>query len=468
MPSSFLIKNLFPSHSTQHDAIVLRNLLRFRASVIIAVLIAIAVMHILHSPIENIQTVLSVLLVSFIVTAGQFFTHRHLTATSRLTLFLNITFDYFWVFLFVLLFGKSSNPFIYYYLALVAISASIFNAKAAWFFCVASIVIYSGLLTSDISLHFHHFTSDFQLHLMGMWLNFVGSTILTCFFVNKLSTQLRLRQQALIEARENTLKKEQIVGLGTVAATTMHALATPLSTITVLLEDLVEEGVFDQHKDDSELVLQQIHRCKETMRKLSSSITEDEGKYEPVQLLQERIAEYCSLHHPEANLEVKSDAAASKLTLAHSILLDHAIINLINNAIEGTTHRVSIHYLAKDGALLIRVCNDVPKTHMKKLENWGQPQLSEKEMGMGIGAFLANSTIEKLGGSVTISTNAQSVESSNESQRRVRDLINDKSHCEDLNEWIETCVEIQLPVTGVPVVAEPSAETTKSEAPYDR
>ena len=274
MLSARRINPLFPSQTEQHNLIVLRNLLRFRLAVVSAVFIVIALLHALYSPINALLAVSLILLLTLVLTVSQLLFIRRAHSANHIALFANIVFDYFWVFVFVLFLGKSSNPFIYYYLALVAFSASVLNAKSAWAFSVLSIMIYSGLLVSDISLHFHHFTTDFQLHLMGMWLNFVGSTILICFFVTKLSAQLRIRQQALVEARENTLKKEQMVGLGTVAASMMHALATPLSTITVLLEDLIEEGAFDQHKKDYELILQQIQRCKDTMGKLSASVND--------------------------------------------------------------------------------------------------------------------------------------------------------------------------------------------------
>lgn len=430
MPSARLINQLFPTHSEQHDLIVLRNLLRFRCAVVSVVLIVTGLLHTLYSPVTDLITVLAVLVFALVVTVGQLFNMQGALIANRLVLFASIVFDYFWVFIFVLFLGKSSNPFIYYYLALVAFSASIFNVKAAWAFCFLSIFIYSGLLASDISLHFHHFTTDFQLHLVGMWLNFVGSTLLICFFVNKLSAQLRSRQQALVEARENTLKKEQMVGLGTVAASMMHALATPLSTITVLLEDLIDEGAFDQHKRDYELILQQIQRCKETMSKLSASVNDNQGAIENAVDLFERVNEYCNLHHPAAKLTVSIIESAKSLALTHSVLLDHAIINLVNNAIEATQDKVSILYSVHDTYLIIRITNDVTKNQLDSLENWGQPQDSQKDAGLGIGTFLANSTIEKLGGDVSITVGNADTE------------VLDDDH---EGKWLKTQVEIRLP-----------------------
>ena len=55
-------------------------------------------------------------------------------------------------------------------------------------------------------------------------------------------------------------------------------------------------------------------------------------------------------------------------------------------------------------ALSITITDDGPGMSPERLERWGKPQKSAKKNGLGIGVFLANSTIERLGGTVAIDT----------------------------------------------------------------
>jgi two-component system, sensor histidine kinase RegB len=61
-----------------------------------------------------------------------------------------------------------------------------------------------------------------------------------------------------------------------------------------------------------------------------------------------------------------------------------------------------VNFSCNTGELVIAITDDGPGLADSGLQRWGQPQRSGKKEGLGIGAFLANSTIEKLGGTVAI------------------------------------------------------------------
>lgn len=312
--------------------------------------------------------------------------------------------DGVWLALVVFYSGRSENPFIYYFLVLIAIAATALPACKAWLFSVTGILVYSAFLYLDIKNHFDHMPDDYQFHLLGMWINFCGSSMVACYFISKLATSLRSHQLQLSRAREETLRNEQLIGIGTLATSTVHALGTPLSTLTILLGEMRNESDTDEKRLDIDLMLGQISRCKETMNKLSL-LAEQENSApvpEPVQKLFDHLREHYGLNKPLHYPQFSADPACKDSQLHHSLLLRHALINLIDNAIDAANTWVAVDFQCQASVLQITIADDGPGMPQELLARWGKPQKSTKKSGLGIGAFLANSTIEKLGGTVAI------------------------------------------------------------------
>ncbi len=326
-------------------------------------------------------------------------------AQAKNAILREIAIDFVWVFAVVLLTGRSANPFIYYYLVLTAVCAAVLPARLAWCFCLAGIVIYSGLLTLDAREHFAHFSTDYRLHLFGMWVNYVGSTIVTCFFVTRLMKVLRDQHAQLAETREENLKSEQLIGLATVAASTVHTLATPLSTLTMLVDDIVESrGMADSEGSDAILMREQITRCRATMKELSTLAQRgaEASKMYVVDLVS-ALRDHYSLHHPDCVPTIHADVPEGRAIRCNA-LFQYAIINLINNAIESASRAPLVKVTDADGELTITIANDSELAPESILQRWGKATRSEKTSGLGIGSLLANSTIEKQGGSVRLDT----------------------------------------------------------------
>jgi len=75
-------------------------------------------------------------------------------------------------------------------------------------------------------------------HLAGMWVNFALSALVISWFVTRISATLRQRDAQLAQARERQAQRAHVLALGTLAASSAHALATPLATIAVLVGEL--------------------------------------------------------------------------------------------------------------------------------------------------------------------------------------------------------------------------------------
>lgn len=387
---------------TDDASAIVRSLVYLRLLVLLATGAIALLVHLYFEPLTMITglsvVVLATAVWSVTVLRSDPLTRLPLAAVRELLV------DFVWVFLLVLLSGRSTNPFIYYYLVLVAVSASIFPGRTAWAYCLGGIVAYTALLLLDIGAHFEHMAERYRLHLGGMWLNYVGSSLVTCYFISRLAKLIREQQSQLAAAREENLKNEQLIGIGTVAASTVHSLATPLSTLTILAEDMASADTLEPRlRDDLDIMLSQVNRCKRIMKALaniaqgwtqSSSLSVAELKAE--------LEEYYSLNSP-GNIPVfVLNESAEHDRVGSNLLLQHALINLINNAVESEQKVAQVHFESDSKELTIIIRNETTRTSTDVFQRWGRPQPSDKHIGLGIGSFLANSTIEKLGGTVQL------------------------------------------------------------------
>ena len=308
------------------------------------------------------------------------------------------------ILLFVWLAGGSTNPFIYYQLLVIAISASILPEKFSWFFSALGICAYTAFMYLDLGHHMAHMDASFRSHLIGMWVNFSGSALLISFFISRLSGVLRSQEKALQLAREEHLKNEQLIGIGTLAASTVHSFGTPLSTITMTASEL--EAL---HNDSdtlacTSLIKALIDRCKTTMKKLTSLTTRESLNEQSISIaeLTEEIKEYLYLVNARPMPSMHVDTAINSFNLPGGILLLHALINLIDNAVQAATSQVSISIKATPHHEdVIIVIEDDGKGLSRDAVTTGEEGLDSSNGGLGIGLLLVNSTIERLGGTVS-------------------------------------------------------------------
>lgn len=324
---------------------------------------------------------------------------------SDLELAVHLLLDGAIVVLLVAFSGRAANPFIYYLLVLVAIAATIFPRWLAWLFSSLAVVSYSFLLFLDLAEHVHHLFSDFQLHLVGMWVNFVGSAVLLTLFISALATALRDREIRLAREREKALQSEQLIAIGTLAASTAHALGTPLSTMAVVLGELRA----DNESDDLSILQTQVDRCKRTLAQLAK-LADTEPVMEEVTLagLFDELHQHYLLMSPAHVPEFELPDLLAATGVTRTRLLVPAMINIIDNAVRAARERVHVSAVRGDDTLRILVADDGEGLSAERQRQFGKLGVTSSAGGLGLGVFLANTTLEQLGGRIVLH-NANSV-----------------------------------------------------------
>ena len=297
--------------------------------------------------------------------------------------------------------GGIANPFSSFILVPLALSIVLLALKLSSCLVVISGAIY-GYWTLNMGEHAHHRMS-FELHLYGMWANFLLSAVLLFLFISYVMNRLREKENQLRITREKILKDEQLVGIATLTANTAHSMGTPLSTMQILLED-VDQG---HGLSDKALYLlrDQVEVCRQYLAGLvNAARTSKIVDYDqtPIDQLKANLQQHVNLLFPERRVDFTGLEVEGDTQVKYSQTLFFAIANILDNAIQSAEDLVKV-VTAIDGHFFkITIEDDGPGLKSEDRVSIEQPFLTESASGMGVGLFLTNSTIEQAGGNIQI------------------------------------------------------------------
>jgi two-component system sensor histidine kinase RegB len=317
--------------------------------------------------------------------------------------------------------GGATNPFVSLYLVPIAISAATFSIRFTLSLAVFCLLSYSLLMfyyepmqllspghemTFDSDQHSMHVSEKRQInwHIIGMWLNFVLSTLLITYFVLRMAKALGRRNTELAAIREQQLRDEQLLGIATLAAGTLHELATPLATMTLLTEELKNLAKSNPGiADDVNLLAQQLARCKLSLQNLTHAAEQSSDQLQRVAIDEylNKVLTHWHLLKPGVPLENSTRSIEGFIRVDSTF--EQAIINLLNNAAEASPTGRGISVLANRKANILTIhIRDHGAGIDINAGNLGEPFVSTRGEGRGLGLFLSNATIERLGGDVML------------------------------------------------------------------
>ena len=305
--------------------------------------------------------------------------------------------------------GGSTNPFVSLYLLPLTITAAALPWAFTWVMAVITIGCYSLLLFYYVPLPHDHseHNSEFTLHVSGMWLAFVLSTVLIAWFVVKMGISIRERDKDLSRAREQALRDEQIIALGTLAAGAAHELSTPLSTMAVVSRELQKD-----HAENSELqnnisiLRDQINQCKHTLTQLLADAGQtraEDASGQTVDRFLREILDKWKLMRPTVQFTYHCNGVHPVPQIINTQSLGQSILNLLNNAADASLENIEIKSDWDNKELRLEILDLGKGLSEETVQRAGQAFFTSKPgHGFGIGLFLANATIERFGGSVRL------------------------------------------------------------------
>ena len=199
------------------------------------------------------------------------------------------------------------------------------------------------------------------------------------------------------------------MAIGTLAAGTAHALGTPLSTMAVLLTDLdkldKDQLNTTEVQQDISLLKQQVTRCKHSLSQLTRYYNKDNPDQEEKITLEDfkdDVRDYIVNIYPSAPVSFFTIGDSNSEVISN-LSIKHAVINIIENSIKAAKTRVEVtlQVVSEHAAHFeISINDDGPGIPSAIMESMGEPFISMRKESMGLGIFLANGAIQRLGGKI--------------------------------------------------------------------
>jgi two-component system sensor histidine kinase RegB len=199
-------------------------------------------------------------------------------------------------------------------------------------------------------------------------------------------------------------KEHELLSLGGQAAAAAHSLGTPFSTMKIISGDLLKQFKGDKEvKKDIELLVSQIDRCSEILKRLTlNPIIEDDFIDRDI-TINDYIAEIVKSFQKisEKNFFIKSDEDNNPLKITKSIEIVYGLRNFIGNANKFSKSDVFINLKSNNNFSEIIIEDDgegYPKDVLGKI---GEPYIRsfkssiKSQSGLGLGIFIGKTLLEK-------------------------------------------------------------------------
>ena len=304
--------------------------------------------------------------------------------------------------------GGSTNPFVSLFLLPLVIVASILPQCFTWAMAVLTVGCYSLLIYFFQPLPHTHIQRDidFDVHVMGMWFSFLLSAGLIVFFVIRMANSLRERDRILTETREQAMRDQHLVTLGTLATGAAHELGTPLATMAVLIGELRHD-----HTDDidvlekTKMLRGQLDRCKGIL----SNITASAGQARPEGGRGFAIDDYLKTvvgllrsSRPTARVSYELEGAQPTPQILADTTLTQALLNILNNAADASIDSIEVRGRWNSERLTLSICDRGEGINPTELAAVGTPFFTTKPDGQGLGLYLARAVMERFGGQIQL------------------------------------------------------------------
>jgi two-component system sensor histidine kinase RegB len=255
-------------------------------------------------------------------------------------------------------------------------------------------------LPYPVSEHFH---VD-GIYYYSIPISLIIALIFLNYFASIFGKESRIRKEALNKMEEIMSKEHELLSLGGQAAAAAHSLGTPFSTIKIISSDLLEQFKDnDEVKRDVSLLVSQIERCSEILRRLTlNPIVEDDFIDRDLSIsdyLNEIIKSFKEISKKEFILNF--DQNLNSLNITKSMEVVYGLRNFIGNANKFSNSKVFIILKSDNDTTEIIIEDDGEGYSKDVLRNIGEPYIKsykssiKSKSGLGLGIFIGKTLLEK-------------------------------------------------------------------------
>jgi two-component system sensor histidine kinase RegB len=308
--------------------------------------------------------------------------------------------------------GGVLNPFTILYLVLITLSALVLGSGSTWVIALLSVVGFASLWWATPASNVHMTGADMRRHLVGMWVAFVLAALTTAFLAAALRRALERREAEVAALRLAQQRHDRLAALSTLAGGAAHELATPLSTIAVVVAEMARRLSPATHPDtelaEDVVTLQaQIARCRGILDEMAAGAGESPGESPRAMTVGELVEQLHDRLEPDLRRRLQVPEVAERLTLsAPPRALTRALENLVRNAADAAPGEspIELDVAVAEDTVDLRVLDRGTGLTPEAQQRAGEPFFTTKGPGggLGLGVFVSRSLAEALGGSLTL------------------------------------------------------------------
>jgi len=228
-------------------------------------------------------------------------------------------------------------------------------------------------------------------------------------FTSWLSHTLAALQAQVHARREEHRRIDRLRAVGALAAGLSHELATPLNTAMLKLERLRRKLALDADPALDE-ANQALSRCADVLRQMAGSQLRPDGlRLETADVgdLVQQVCEGLRAEEPSVPLRFRREPGRALVTVP-AVAFTQAVLNLVENALEesGPDAPAEIEVRATLESVTVEVRDHGPGWPDLVRAHLGEPFVTTRQGGVGLGLYFAYTLAETVGGSLELDDGA--------------------------------------------------------------
>ncbi len=302
--------------------------------------------------------------------------------------------------------GGILNPFIVF-LIIPSVFASLSLEKKTNYILILITIICILVLTfvyQETSLPIPKRTSVDDYFYFSISISLIIALFFLNFFAILFAQESSLRKDALDKIQQLIAKEHELVSLGGQAAAAAHSLATPLSTIKLITQEMSKslKGNKDIEKDIM-LLSEQVERCNQILKKLSINpdINDEFIDYELTlsNYINEIIKSFESIS--KKKFFFQNNQNTNPIKFKRSIEIIYGLRNFIGNANKFAKEKIFITINSDSEFTEVIIEDDGEGFPKDILDKIGEPYIRSKEKkfdnkpGLGLGIFIGGTLLER-------------------------------------------------------------------------
>jgi len=302
--------------------------------------------------------------------------------------------------------GGIVNPFSIFLIIPTIFSSSNLGLKSNLSLASITILIIIFLTFFNHPLPYpvnEHFHVD-SYYYYSIPISLIVALIFLNYFALIFGKESRIRKEALNKMEEIMSKEHELLSLGGQAAAAAHSLGTPFSTIKIISADLLKQFKNNvEVKKDIDLLVSQIERCSEILKKLTLNPTIEDDFIDRDLTIVDYVNEIIKSFKETSKKEfiINFDQYSNSFNITKSIEIVYGLRNFIGNANKFSKSKVFINIKSDADITEILIEDDgegYPNDVLKKI---GEPYIKsykssiKSKSGLGLGIFIGKTLLEK-------------------------------------------------------------------------